>query len=220
MLIVSQSSAPLLVRESTIYGVALNFRAAFDSFAPLMTGEPYKRPPVAPVLYIKPRNTWIGPGAVIPMPPGVEHLRVAGTLGVVIGRTACRVPAERALDYVYTYAVVNDVSIPHESYFRPAIRERCRDGFCAIGAAASLDDPGQVRIRIFVNDQLRCTASTANLVRPVAHLIADISEFLTLRPGDLLLAGEPHDAPLAGAGDRVRVEVAGLPTLENQVLPE
>lgn len=215
-------SSPLypLTRDSTVYGVALNFQAAVDSFAPLMHSEPYKRPPVAPVLYLKPRNTWIGPGAMIPLPAGVEHLRVAGTLGAVIGRTACRVPAENALDYVGAYAAVNDVSIPHESYFRPAIRERCRDGFCAIGPAASLDNPGPISIRIFLNGQLRCTASTDGLVRPVARLISDVSEFLTLRPGDLLLVGEPHDAPLARAGDRVRVEITGLPALENQVLPE
>ena len=214
------SHAPYLVRDSTVYGVALNFRAAFDALAPLMRGEPYKQPPVAPVLYIKPRNTWIGPGAMIPIPAGIDQLRVAGTLGVVIGRTACRVRAEHALEHIDAYAAVNDISIPHESYFRPAIRERCRDGFCAIGAAGLLADGQPVTIRIFLNDELRCTASTADLVRPVARLIADISEFLTLRPGDLLLAGEPHDAPLARAGDRVRVEIAGLPVLENQVLPE
>lgn len=212
--------APLLVRDSTVYGVALNFREAFDNLAPLMRKDPYKEPPLAPVLYIKPRNTWIPSGAPIPLPGGVERLRVAGTLGAVIGRAACRVRAEHALDYVSAYAAVNDVSIPHESYFRPAIRERCRDGFCAIGPAASPDDPAHIVIRIFLNNRLRCTASTAALVRPVAHLIADISEFLTLQPGDLVLIGEPHDAPLASAGDRVRVEIAGLPVLENQVLPE
>jgi 5-oxopent-3-ene-1,2,5-tricarboxylate decarboxylase/2-hydroxyhepta-2,4-diene-1,7-dioate isomerase len=51
-------------------------------------------------------------------------------------------------------------------------------------------------------------------------LIADISEFLTLQPGDILLIGEPHDAPLARAGDRVRVEIDGLPAVENEVVPE
>jgi 5-oxopent-3-ene-1,2,5-tricarboxylate decarboxylase/2-hydroxyhepta-2,4-diene-1,7-dioate isomerase len=212
--------APLLVRDSTVYGVALNFRASLENLAPLMHSPPYQAPPVAPVLYIKPRNTWIGPGAAIPLPAGVEHLRVAGTLGMVIGNTAFRVSAEDALDHVAAYAAVNDVSIPHESYFRPAIRERCRDGFCAIGPGGPLINPGPTSIRIFLNGQLRCTASTDDLVRPVARLIADISEFITLRPGDLLLAGEPHDAPLARAGDRVRVEVGGLPVLENQVLPE
>lgn len=211
---------PLLVRDSTIYGVALNFRASLEKLAPLMNSSPYKAPPVAPVLYIRPRNTWIASGAVIPLPAGVERLRVAGTLGVLIGSTACRVSAEHALEHVSAYAAVDDVSIPHESYFRPAIRERCRDGFCAIGPAASLDDPGEVLVRILLNDELRCTASTAELVRPVARLIAEVSEFLTLRPGDVLLAGEPHDAPLARAGDRVRIEIAGLPVLENQVLPE
>jgi 5-oxopent-3-ene-1,2,5-tricarboxylate decarboxylase/2-hydroxyhepta-2,4-diene-1,7-dioate isomerase len=52
------------------------------------------------------------------------------------------------------------------------------------------------------------------------RLIADIGEFLTLLPGDILLVGEPHDAPLAQAGDRVRVKIDGLPALENEVVPE
>jgi 5-oxopent-3-ene-1,2,5-tricarboxylate decarboxylase/2-hydroxyhepta-2,4-diene-1,7-dioate isomerase len=57
-------------------------------------------------------------------------------------------------------------------------------------------------------------------VRPVERLIADISEFLTLQPGDILLIGEPPDAPLAQAGDKVRVEVTGLPAIENEVMAE
>ena len=59
-----------------------------------------------------------------------------------------------------------------------------------------------------------------DLVRPIHRLIADISEFLTLEPGDIVLAGEPYDAPLAQAGDRVSVQVDGLPAIENHVVPE
>jgi 5-oxopent-3-ene-1,2,5-tricarboxylate decarboxylase / 2-hydroxyhepta-2,4-diene-1,7-dioate isomerase len=116
------------------------------------------------------------------------------------------------------YIAVNDVSIPHESYFRPAIRQRCRDGFCVIGSKSIDRQPEE--IRIWINGELRCRASTADLVRSTDRLIADISEFLTLQPGDILLIGEPHDAPLARAGDRVRVEIDGLAPIENEVVPE
>ncbi len=79
-------------------------------------------------------------------------------------------------------------------------------------------NPNSVEIRISVNSQLCAAASTSSLVRPVEHLIADITEFLTLRPGDVLLVGEPPDAPLARGGDRVRVEIEGLVPLENPVV--
>jgi 5-oxopent-3-ene-1,2,5-tricarboxylate decarboxylase/2-hydroxyhepta-2,4-diene-1,7-dioate isomerase len=75
-------------------------------------------------------------------------------------------------------------------------------------------------IRILINGELRCRANIADLVRPIDRLIAEIGEFLTLEPGDILLIGEPPDAPLAGAGDRVRVEIDGLPAIENDIAPE
>lgn len=212
----------LLTPENTVYGVALNFRAEWERWESRMRSEPYRQPPIAPILYLKPRNTWIGNGDGIPLPPDVEQVKVAGTLGVVMGRTACRVAASDALAYVAGYTIVNDVSVPHDSYYRPALRERCRDGFCAISRAMAIPNmvlnPNQVEIRISVNGRVCAAAGTASLVRPVESLIADITEFLTLGEGDVLLVGEPPDAPLARAGDRVRVEIAGLAALENPVV--
>jgi len=178
-----------------VYGVALNFRAELER----LTGQL----PVAPVLYLRPRNTWSVSGAAIRMPAEAKELKMAGTIGVVIGSG---------------FVAVNDVSIPHESYFRPAIRQRCRDGFCVISSDITERVPQEIRISI--NGELQCRASIADLVRPVDKLIADISEFLTLQPGDILLVGESPDAPLAHVGDRVRVEIDGVPALENEVVPE
>jgi 5-oxopent-3-ene-1,2,5-tricarboxylate decarboxylase/2-hydroxyhepta-2,4-diene-1,7-dioate isomerase len=201
-----------------VYGVALNFRAEIERLGGEMHRDPYKLPPAAPVLYLRPRNTWNHPGGVIQLPADSEHLKMGGTLGVVIGRTACRVAAQDAPGYIAGFTVVNDVSIPHDSYYRPAIRQRCRDGFCVIGSGiAAIRDPHRVEIRTLINGDLVCAASTADLVRPVELLIADVTEFLTLRPWDILLVGEPPDAPLAGASDRVRVEIDGLAPLDNRV---
>jgi 5-oxopent-3-ene-1,2,5-tricarboxylate decarboxylase/2-hydroxyhepta-2,4-diene-1,7-dioate isomerase len=188
---------------SAVYGVILNFRAELESLGDQLYRDPYKKPPVAPVLYLRPQNTWNTSGAVIRMPPEADGLKVAGTLGVVIGSG---------------YVVVNDVSIPHASYYRPAIRQRCRDGFCVIGSDVAEREPRE--IRTFVNGDLRCRANTADLVRPVDQLIADIDEFLTLQPGDIVLIGEPSDSPLATAGDRVRVEMDGVAPIENEVVEE
>lgn len=182
---------------STVYGVALNFRAELDRLSPPL--------PVAPVLYLRPRNTWNVSGSPIVIPAGVTELKMAGTLGIVIGREL-------------SYVAVNDASIPHESYFRPAIRQRCRDGFCVLGSETTARLPNE--IRTWINGEFRSRASLADLVRPIDRLLRDIGEFLTLAPGDIVLIGEPPDSPLAHAGDTVRVEIDGLAPLENQVVPE
>jgi len=193
---------------NAVYGVALNFRAELDSLGEQLHRDPYKKPPVAPVLYLRPRNTWNENGAAIRLPADAQELKMAGTVGVVIG----------AGFVAAGFVVINDVSIPHASYYRPAIKQRCRNGFCVIGSDITDRHPGE--IRTWINGELCCRASLADLVRPIDRLIADIGEFLTLQPGDIVLAGEPYDAPLARLGDRVRVEIDELPALENDVVAE
>jgi 5-oxopent-3-ene-1,2,5-tricarboxylate decarboxylase/2-hydroxyhepta-2,4-diene-1,7-dioate isomerase len=210
------------VNRGTVYAAALNFRGDLEALGAKLWEDPYKAPPRAPVLYIKPPNTWSLSGATIPVPSDTPHLKMGGTLGIVIARAASRVRESEALDYVGGWVVANDVSIPHKSYYRPTIKQRCRDRFCPIGTAAPVHslDPGNAQIRVFLNGVLQATASTRNLVRPVARLIADVTEFMTLRTGDILLVGEPDNAPLAGPGDRVRIEIAGLPSIENTLEAE
>jgi 4-hydroxyphenylacetate degradation bifunctional isomerase/decarboxylase decarboxylase subunit/4-hydroxyphenylacetate degradation bifunctional isomerase/decarboxylase isomerase subunit len=204
-----------------VLGAALNFKGTLAALGDAVTRDPYKEPPNAPVLYIKPENTWSRPGDAIPCPAGVDELKMGGTLGVVIGGAVCRVREADALGYVRGYMVVNEISIPHASYFRPAIRERCRDGFCCMGDEnGGVANPDALAIRISINGEVRAKNTTRNLVRSVARLIADVSEFMTLGEGDVLLVGEPENAPLARPGDRVRVEIDGLGFVENRISRE
>ena len=209
---------------ATLYGVLLNYRGALAALGEAVNKPPYKAPPKAPVLYIKPANTWIGDGAPIPVPSNVEALQMGAALGVVIGRTACRVSAESALDHVAGYTVVNDVSMPHDSYYRPSVRLKCRDGFCPIGATiverARVPNPDALAVRVFVDGVLRQQNTTANLVRSTRRLIADVTEFMTLAAGDVLLTGVPENAPLARAGQRVAIEIDGVGRLENPLVAE
>jgi 5-oxopent-3-ene-1,2,5-tricarboxylate decarboxylase/2-hydroxyhepta-2,4-diene-1,7-dioate isomerase len=213
-----------LPTTGAVVGTLLNFRDALAALGDAVHAAPYNSPPRAPVLYLKPANTWIAHRATIPLPAGVPALVMGATLGVVIGRTACRVPAGRALEFVGGYTIVNDVCEPHASVYRPAIRQRCRDGFCAIGpwvvARDEVASPDALTISVHVNGELRCANSTAGLVRGVAQLIADVTEFMTLGEGDLLLVGTPADAPLAGAGDSVRIAIDGIGMLENTIAAE
>jgi 5-oxopent-3-ene-1,2,5-tricarboxylate decarboxylase / 2-hydroxyhepta-2,4-diene-1,7-dioate isomerase len=208
----------------TVVGTLLNFRGALDRMNPRMHEPPYKAPPRAPVLYIKPQNTWAAHGKDIEVPADVTEVEIGVTLGIVIGRSASRVPASRALDYVAGYVVVNDLTVPHQNVFRPAIKARCRDGFCPIGATVisgdAVGDPDALALRAYVNGELRQENNTCNLVRPVAQLIADVSEFMTLAAGDVLLAGVPESAPVATAGDRVTVEVERVGLVENMLVAE
>ena len=208
----------------TVYGVLLNYKGALAALGDAVHKPPYKAPPKAPVLYIKPANTRIGPGAPIPVPEDVDALQMGPALGVVIGRTACRVSPGSALDYVAGYTIVNDVSVPHETFYRPSIRFKCRDGFCPIGPRvvdrAQVPDPDALGVRVFVDGALRQENTTANLIRSTARLIADITEFMTLSAGDVLMTGVPENAPLARVGQRVAIEIEGVGRLENPLAAE
>lgn len=203
----------------TVYGCLLNYRSALAALGDAVNAAPYLAPPRAPVLYIKPANTLNGPDAPIVLPRGIEAVEIGPALGLVIGRTACRVTEADALGHLAGYAVINDVTLPHASVYRPAIAQRCRDGFCPIGPVLpATHDPAALTLRAMVNGTVGLEASTSELIRPAARLLAEVSAFMTLEPGDVLHVGVPHGAPLARAGDRVAVEIVGLGRLENHVV--
>ena len=210
--------------SGAVFGALVNFKGVLKGLADAVNDKPYLSPPVAPVLYIKPANTFNRYGAGIPMPEGLTQLEMGATLGLVIGKKATAVKEETAMDYVAGFTVVNDVSVPHNSIYRPAVQHKSRDGFCPIGPwiidRHTVDNPGDLTIRVYINDELRQENSTKNLIRPVARLLADVTEFMTLSPGDMLLIGVPEEAPQVTLGDKVRIEIAGIGTLENVIVDE
>ena len=207
----------------TVVGALLKFRDAWTAMTPAMHKEPHFKPPQHVVLYVKPANTWCGNGDTVVLPEGVVEIEVGATLGVVMGASASRVDERDALQYVAGYVAVNDVTVPHTSVLRPPIKQKCRDSFCPIGKvvpAAHVPDPDALEIRAWVNGELKTVNNTANLVRPLAKLIADVTEFMTLEPGDVLLVGVPENVPRARAGDRVVVEIEGVGRIENVLRAE
>ncbi len=207
----------------TVYGSLLNQRAALAALGDAVHRPPYKAPPQAPVLYIKPRNTLARDGDDVIVLAEAPELAIGATLGLVIGRVACRIDAADALDHLAGYVVVNDISVPHASLYRPSLRFNARDGFCPIGALrprAEVGDPDALAIRIFVDGVPVHQASTAERVRPAAQLLADVSEFMTLHPGDVLMLGVGAGAPRVRAGQRVAIEIDGVGRLENRFVAE
>ncbi len=215
--------------SGAVYGTLLNHRSALAAVAQEMGRPPYNAPPRSPVLYVKPRNTLARCGDPVEVPPaesrtGTGELEVGACLGIVIGRSACNVPEEAGLDYVAGYLIVNDVSIPHPNYYRPSIRYKARDGFCPLGprvaARAEVVDPNAITIRTYIDGTLMQTMSTADSIRSVARLLCDVSEFMTLAPGDVLATGAAAPAPRVRAGQVVSIEAGALGTLTNPFVPQ
>ncbi len=190
----------------TVYGVLLNFREEVEAWAPRMGEPPYKAPPKAPVLYVKTANTWSPHDSAIAMPEGVGEVEVGATIAMVMGEGG----------KVAGYVLMNDLSLPHASFFRPPVKFKCVDGFLGIGPAMRVGgDPAAFTLEVRINDELRHAADFSQLVRSAPRLLADVSEFMTLGPGDVLMLGCNAGRPLARAGDRIEITAPGFETLMN-----
>ncbi len=198
----------------TVYGTLLNFRGELQALGAAMNEPPYQGPPKAPVLYIKPANTWSADGADIPVPARVPQAEVGGTIALVM-----QAPGE-----VAGYMLMNDLSVPHASFFRPPVKFKCLDGFLGVGSrvvpAREAGDPAKFRLEVRINGELRQAVHFSNLVRHAQQLLADVSEFMTLQAGDRLMLGCDVGRPLAQVGDRIELRADPLGTLTNTLVAE
>lgn len=185
---------------------------------------PHKAPPAHPVLAMRPRNTLAADGDVIAVPADPGVVRTGASLGIVIGAACSAVPLARALDHVAGYLVANDLSLPIASHYRPNARLMARDGFCPLGAAvvpaSAVADPDALTVRLLIDGQPAWQGRTAGRTRGVAHLVSDVSDFMTLMPGDVLLLGIDADAPTARIGQAMTVEIDGIGRLHNTLVAE
>ncbi len=211
----------------TVYGTLLNFQAEYAAMATRMTQPPYKAAPRAPVLYIKTANTWSSGGAGIPVPPRVPEVEVGATIAMVIGPHTTVPQNPSATSNTLAYVLMNDLSVPHASFFRPPVKFKCLDGFLGIGAqlvsAREAGDPARFKLQVHVNGVLRQTIDFSRMVRTGAQLLADVGEFMALREGDVLMLGCDAGRPLAKVGDRIDIGAPGLPafgTLSNTLVAE
>lgn len=210
-----KSSAPRLSYLGAAYGVLLNLKSHWNSLRSAMDAAPYNAPPRAPILYIKTPNTFAVHGCTVTIPAGFETVAVGASLGVVIGKTATRIAADKFMEYIAGFTSAADIHLSHESYYRPAIKERCRDGFLPLGPSLGhIQKADEVNIVTYINGARTAAFSTTEFIRPLAALMADITDFMTLYPGDILLTGSMPNTPLVRTGDCVRIEIDGLDPLE------
>lgn len=195
----------------TLYGTLLNHAASLAALRAGADGDlrtsVYKAEPQAPVLYIKPANCFAADGDVVWLDADVDELELGASVGLVLARPTARVGEAEALSHLSGYALVMDLCQPHASLHRPAVRQRCRDGFAPLGAQLLAQMPALMRV--YVNEELRQTVRFDALLRSPARLLADVSAFMTLEAGDLLHLGVAEGAPRVRAGDRLRIEAGG-----------
>ncbi|MEO7245150.1 MAG: fumarylacetoacetate hydrolase family protein [Rubrivivax sp.] len=203
--------------SGTLLGVLMNHRAALAALGEAAAQPPYKAPPKAPVLYLKPRNTWVASGGAVPVPADAPALELGAALGAVIGRTASGVTESDALDHVAGWLLLADICVPHTSVYRPSLRWRARDGFCplapTVAPRAAVPNPDALTLTVEVDGIVVHQATTGDRVRDAATLIADVSAFMTLQPGDVLMLGVAHGAPRVHAGQQARITAPGLAPL-------
>ncbi|EPL0395778.1 4-hydroxyphenylacetate degradation bifunctional isomerase/decarboxylase [Enterobacter ludwigii] len=205
--------------KGTVFAVALNHQSQRDAWRDAFEKAPYNTPPKTAVWFIKPHNTVIRTGDPIPFPQG-ETVLSGATVALVVGKTARNVPVDEAAEYIAGYALANEVSLPEESFYRPAIKAKCRDGFCPLGELAALDHVDNLTIVTEINGREADHWNTADLQRNAAELLSALSEFATLSPGDAILLGTPQSRVPLQPGDRVRILAKGFPSLENPVVDE
>ncbi|WP_075724529.1 fumarylacetoacetate hydrolase family protein [Corynebacterium aquilae] len=170
--------------------------------------------PKKPSYFQKATSSAAASGADVVRPAGCELLAFEGEIALVIGKEAKNVPAETAWEYVGAITASNDWGIyDYRAQDKGSnTRSKSRDGYTPIGPelidAASID-PKAIRIRTWVNGNIAQEAITDDeeMIFPLSQFVADLSQHMTLHPGDVILTGTPAGSTVAQPGDIVEVEV-------------
>ena len=176
--------------------------------------------PEAPVVFLKPSTSVIGPGDPIQLPRNSERVDHEAELAVVIGRLCREVPRASALDVVLGYTVGNDVTARD---FQKAdgqwTRGKGHDSFCPLGPWVETElNPSGLQVQCFVDGEVRQDGNTRDLIHDVPAVIEWISAFMTLLPGDVILTGTPAGVGPLVPGNAVTALVDGIGPLTNPVV--
>jgi 2-keto-4-pentenoate hydratase/2-oxohepta-3-ene-1,7-dioic acid hydratase in catechol pathway len=212
---------PCVTNPQKIICVGLNYRRHAE--------ESNMAPPEAPLLFSKFNNTLTGHGREVKLPAASRQVDYEVELAIVIGKEAKDVEKEEALSYVYGYCTANDLSA-RDLQFKSSqwlLGKTC-DGFSPIGpylvSADEVGDPQNLRIRTWVNGEVRQDSNTSDMIFYCDEIISYISKHMTLYPGDIILTGTPEGVILGFPedkrewlkdGDEVTVEIENLGRLTN-----
>jgi len=199
-------------------------------------------PPPHPTAFLKSPDSVAGPGAIIPIPAGIEQVDYEGELAVVFGRACHRVQPAQALDHVAGYMAANDVSardwMPGVQAARTPVEGRQSwelnimgkqfPGFTPMGPVLAtsdeVGDPSSLQLVTRLNGRVMQSTSVGDLIHPIAETIAYFSQWYRFQPGDVLLTGTPagdgfgrDPQVFMRPGDRVDVEIGGIGILSNDI---
>jgi len=184
--------------------------------------------PANPMLFAKFASSIIGPGETITWDSELtKQVDIEAELGVVIGRRARKVSVDLALEYVFGYTVLNDVSARDLQYSdKQWVRAKSLDTFCPTGpvivTADEIPNPQNLHLSSKINDFVLQDSNTSEMIFKVAYLISFLSQAFTIEPGDLIASGTPKGVGMYRSpqiflkdGDMVTVEIEKIGTLVN-----
>ena len=200
-------------RPGAIFGVRRNYGRAVTADA-LPDNEPW--------LYLKPPGAVIASGGTIPVPRGIEHVVAEGEIALLIGEKARHVKAADAHHCVRGVLCANDVTAI--DLFRPKVDgglvlAKGLDGFCPLGGDIAPFDvlESGVMLKSYVNGKLQGKGNTRDMTFSARTVIAFVTRWFTLSPGDVILLGTPGACRIQ-PGDEVRIEAQGIGSVANKVI--
>lgn len=224
--------APIPQPLRDVFCVGKNYRAhAAEFHGSGFDSSGKEAVPTAPVVFTKATTSVVGPLAEVraSLDP-TASVDYEGELGVVIGKRAFQVPADRAMQHVFGYVVINDVTSRElQRRHNQWVIGKSLDTFCPMGpwlvTADEAGDPAAMTLETRVNGEVRQNASVADLIFDIPFLIETLSRTMTLLPGDIIATGTPEGVGIGSTpprylapGDRVTVSITGLGTLENPMV--
>ncbi|MEG0923243.1 MAG: fumarylacetoacetate hydrolase family protein [Comamonas sp.] len=198
----------------TIFALGLNYADHAKEIA-------FNSAPEEPLVFLKGPNALNGHRCTTRRPADVTYMHFECELGVVIGKQCRNVKKEDAYGVIAGYVTANDYAIRDylENFYRPNLRVKNRDGATPVGPwlvdAVDIADPMNLRIKSWVNGKQKQNGNTGDMVHSIPVLIAHLSGFMTLNPGDLILTGTPDGVADSKIGDEVVTEIEGVGRLVN-----
>jgi 2-keto-4-pentenoate hydratase/2-oxohepta-3-ene-1,7-dioic acid hydratase in catechol pathway len=220
--------APIPRPRKNIFGIGLNYSEHVRESA--RTLDTSKELPKQPVVFSKPPTTVIGPGDAVQHNAGMtQQLDWEVELAVIIGRTATRIKTADAIQHVFGYSVIIDISARDNRRAGQWIFSKGQDTYAPFGpvivTADEIPNPHDLRLWLKVNGQMKQDSNTKFMIFNVPFLISDLSSGMTLEPGDIIATGTP-DGVGAGRtpqeflwpGDVIEAGIEGIGVLRNPVV--
>lgn len=220
--------APIQRPTKGVFGVGLNYAKHVDESSRTMQTQ--SDIPQYPVIFIKPATAVVGPNdAIVHNAALTQQLDWEAELGVVIGRRAKNVPKEQALDYVFGYTCLNDVSARDLRHGGQWCFAKGQDTYSPMGpwivTADEIADPHALDISLTVNGVTKQNSNTRHMIFNTHALIAHLSSGITLEPGDVIATGTPEGVGISyvppqflKAGDVVEITIQNVGVLRNPVV--